>query len=68
MFCGHVCARLYGQMIRTRVCDILSLTYKSLPFVVLIPIIGTLMNFFALVACSKPAQLNNPRHEATNEW
>ena len=41
--------------------------YRSFPLVALRPIIGTLMNFLARLACSKPAQVNNPRHEATDE-
>ena len=64
MSCGHVCARLQAQIIRVDASVEYFLAYRSFPPVALMPIIGTLMNLFALLVCSNPVHLNNPRHEA----
>ena len=68
MFCGHVCARLWQRSLGcVRILSRRFLAYRSFPSVALRPNIGTFMNFFARLACSKPAHVNNPRHEATND-
>ena len=59
--CGSISSGAYGRLAE------IPLAYRSFPPTPR-PSIGILMNFFARLECSKPAHVNNPRHEATCKW